>query len=74
MGIIRQITCTHPEAVFYEEEEKMVYIQSKRKADVRKVRIFHCPDCELTLQASRAKSNDEKEKIEKIDKKLRDMI
>ncbi|WP_304576713.1 hypothetical protein [Romboutsia ilealis] len=73
MGIIRQITCIHSEAIFHEEEEKMVYIPSKRKADIRKVRVFYCPDCGISFQASSAPSNDKKEKVEKIIKKLGDM-
>ncbi len=61
MGIFRQITCAHLEAIFYEENEKVIHIPSKGKSENRKIRIVYCPGCGLTMQASRADENDKKE-------------
>ena len=61
MGIIKEMICSHLEALYFEERIETIPVPSKRKADTRVVRLIHCPDCGMTFVASKANNIEVKE-------------
>lgn len=79
MGIIKKMTCSHLEAVYFEERIETIPVPSKRKSDTKIVRLIYCPDCGMTFLASKANNIEvKKSKLSNKDseckvEKIRDM-